>query len=378
MSGHVTVEQPHPGVVRHHVGHRRHHRGEHDHVGAHVVGHHRLAVPVRRVNVPGADLVRVGEDVPPDPLALAHREHRAVALQVAVHGEEPVPLAHFRVAPVEPLRVAVESHDVRVEVPAVGLVEQAEVGDELTVVVLRRAVLARHAATRDDHRPDQPRVDVLPLVHVRVVEPERRAAVAVGRTGALGHRPGVDVRPTGWHRVVHAVGGRAPVEIRRALRALVVEHAVRVQRVRPRRVVAHHDADRVPDLGAQQGTENPEMLPSLVARLERAEGRVRVLAEARLAVRRGVGIELAPRAGLLREVVPLAGERLIAAAGDVRPIHLVGRDEIGPHPPPAVRGPRTSGRGALRLDHRASEQDEAGNDGDAATEVHGDPEEGRP
>src|SRR5688572_2720637 len=62
---------------------------------------------------------------------------------------------------------------------------------------------------------------------------------------------------------------------------------------------------RPPRRGAR--SEDSKALPPLDARLERAERRVGVLAKARLAIRRGVRIDLSARAGLLGEVVPLAG-----------------------------------------------------------------------
>src|SRR5215218_10253279 len=110
-----------------------------------------------------------------------------------------------------------------------------------------------------------------------MVEPERGAAVALGRSGTLGHRPGVDVGLPWRHGVVHPVDAARAVEIRRAFGALVVEHAMRVQRVRTRGVVAQHDAYRVADLGAEQRTEDAQVLPRLAAGLERAEAGVRVL-----------------------------------------------------------------------------------------------------
>lgn len=49
--GYVTVEEPSPDVVGQHICLDHHHRLQVNHVGAHVVKDHSLAVPMRGVNV---------------------------------------------------------------------------------------------------------------------------------------------------------------------------------------------------------------------------------------------------------------------------------------------------------------------------------------
>jgi len=63
MAGHMAVEEPNSGVVRHHVSDDAHHRGQHDHVHAHMGYGGRLPVPMRGVDVPGLLLIGIGEQI---------------------------------------------------------------------------------------------------------------------------------------------------------------------------------------------------------------------------------------------------------------------------------------------------------------------------
>src|SRR6266852_9946659 len=108
MAGHMAVEEPNSRVVRHHVSDDTHHGGEHHHVHAHMAYGGCLPVPVRSVNVPGLLLVRIGEQIPPDALSFVHGQHGAVAIQVAVDGEEVMEVVYACVVAVIIFGITVE------------------------------------------------------------------------------------------------------------------------------------------------------------------------------------------------------------------------------------------------------------------------------
>src|SRR3989454_8343912 len=130
----------------------------------------RLPVPVHRVNVPGVFLIRIGENVPAHPLTRSHGKHRAVPFEEAIDRIEVMELLNAGVVSLVLTRIAVDTGDVPVPIPTQRLVEQAELRDKLSVHVLRRAIQARHAATGDDDRSDQSRIDVPLLVYMRSEE----------------------------------------------------------------------------------------------------------------------------------------------------------------------------------------------------------------
>ncbi len=186
----------------------------------------------------------------------------------------------------------------------------------------------RHALAGDDQRADEAARDVADLVVVRVIHPERGAAFVRGRTGALGDFPRVGVRAAGRHRVVGLVGALGAVVVVGAFRILVVEDAVRVDRRRELRVVAEDDLDRVADLGADQRSEEAEVLPLGRPRLEGGEGRVRVLAVERLLRLAAGDVRPGLHPRLLERVErPAFGG--VGAARRVVPDHLVRGDVVG-------------------------------------------------
>jgi hypothetical protein len=64
------------------------------------------------------------------------------------------------------LRIAVDASDIHTPLPAEWLIEHAEVDNELTVHVLRRAIRTGHAAAGDNNGPDQAGIDIAALVHM--------------------------------------------------------------------------------------------------------------------------------------------------------------------------------------------------------------------
>jgi hypothetical protein len=78
---HVAVEKPCPHVVGDHVSHDHHHRFEVNHVHAHGIENHGLAMPMRSVNF---IFVTVREQVPTDSLSLFHSHHRHIAFDKSI------------------------------------------------------------------------------------------------------------------------------------------------------------------------------------------------------------------------------------------------------------------------------------------------------
>src|SRR4051812_47429924 len=142
-------------------------------------------------------------------------------------------------------------------------VKQSELRHELAIHILRRSVGTRHATPGDDERTDQARVDVAAFINVRVIEPERSAALAVVRPGPFRYRPGIGVSCTGGHCVIRLVAACGAVEIARSLRVFGIKDAMRMHTVGTCSVVIEDDLDRVADLSPNHGAKNTQVLPLL-------------------------------------------------------------------------------------------------------------------
>eukprot|EP00955_Chlamydomonas_euryale_P101382 365340-Chlamydomonas_euryale.AAC.3 len=173
------------------------------------------------------------------------------------------------------------------------------------------------------------------FVCVAVVHPHHRRGVAGAGAGVLRHRPDVLVRPIRRDRVVGLVGAPRAVHVRRALRRLVVQHAVRVHARRVvGQVVAEHDVDGVADTAAQHWAEQAQIRVLRRARFERREVAVGVLAEHGLLPHAanawvlGRPEELRRDAALLDRRHAAVQTACGAAERQVVPLHLVGGDVV--------------------------------------------------
>src|SRR6185503_10198232 len=160
---------------------------------------------------------------------------------------------------------------IRLGEPAVLLFHLHERRDDLAIHIVGRAVSARFAARRDDHRAKQAGVDVPHLVDMGVVHPHDRAAVHRSGTGPVWYCPYICMSPAWRHAVIQLVTGAGAVVVWHTLGALVVQDSVRMHAVRPIAVVAEHDADGIAHHSTNQWPEKTEVFPSRGPGFERAK-----------------------------------------------------------------------------------------------------------
>src|SRR3954463_1515516 len=82
----VAMKQPEARGVGNHVGGLRSQRQQEDRVPASAMGEHRVAVPMRRMEIECAHVTHI-EQIPAYALALTNSHHRTVSVEVPVDGE---------------------------------------------------------------------------------------------------------------------------------------------------------------------------------------------------------------------------------------------------------------------------------------------------
>src|ERR1700693_2405080 len=86
MVGQVAMKKPEAVGVSNHVGGFRSQRQQKERVPASAVGEHRVAVPMRGVEIERAYVTHI-QEIPTYALALLHGHHRPVAVEVSIDGK---------------------------------------------------------------------------------------------------------------------------------------------------------------------------------------------------------------------------------------------------------------------------------------------------
>ena len=117
-----------------------------------------------------------------------------------------------------------------------------------------------------------------------VIRPHHRAKIARSGTGTRGHVLLVHVRGFRRYGAASALRFGRPVVGERPFIGLGVEHAMRMDRIRPRCLVVKDHADLVADLSVNDRPQDAEVLPRCRSRLALLEGRVGLFDENRFLV----------------------------------------------------------------------------------------------
>ena len=319
--GHVTVEQPGAGIVRHHVG-DLHARGqEFHHVGAAAAFlDHPQAVPVRGVKILFGSK---REEIPAHALALIHFKARRVPEDVAVdRGTNSLFGAFLHFGPGELRHVhshgAVLGGFARGGAHAAFIVKHEQRG-HFAVGVVRSAVGPGAHGIGHHDEPDEAEACFLVAVDMTVVEPAAGGRFARERAGML-----VELPHVGELRAVSDGGTESGTRfIVGALAVLVVFHTVRVHRERAPAAIEEGYRKKFSHGAAQDGAEQAEARRLDDFRLEGGIGILHVtnLAAAAVDLDRGRKRFAANRILSERRIVPqlrFRSDVVVAGLGRVR------------------------------------------------------------